>query len=152
VIHIDTSIDIDAPPAVVWAQLIDLASYPEWNPNVTVAEGDLREGATLDIRIERAGAKPREMTVTVTEVEDQRRLEWVGSVGFGWLFQGRHSFELEPLEGGGTRLHNREEVSGLLASFVVTDEPERDYEATNEALKSRVETARGHPESSPRSS
>lgn len=137
---IDTSIDIDAPPSVVWDHLADLDSYPEWNPHVTAAEGDLREGATLHNRVERAGAKPREMRVTVTDVDPGRRLEWVGTAGFRWLFEGRHIMELEPLEGDRTRLHNREEVSGLLGPFVVTDEPERDYEGMNEALKERVET------------
>lgn len=147
---INTAIDIDAPPSIVWEHLTDLGSYPEWNPNVTTAEGDLREGASLDIRVERVGVKPREMTVTVTDVDPEHRLEWVGSVGFGWLFEGRHTFELEPLEGNRTRFHNREAVSGILAPVVVTDDPERDYEATNEALKSRVEAERRHPESSPR--
>ena len=40
-----------------------------------------------------------------------------------------------------TRFENREVVRGLLAGFVTTDEPQRDYEGMNRALKSRVEDA-----------
>ena len=50
------------------------------------------------------------MTVTVTDVDPERRLEWVGTVGFGWLFEGRHAVALEPLDGDRTRFHNREDV------------------------------------------
>lgn len=149
---IDTTIDIDASPSVVWEHLADFRSYPEWNPHVTAVEGDPTEGATLEVRVEREGAKPREMTVTVADVDPERRLEWVGTVGFPWLFEGRHVLELEPLDGDRTRLHNREVVSGVLAPLVLTHDPERDYEGMNEALKERVETASRHPESSPRSS
>jgi hypothetical protein len=136
---ISTSIDIDAPRAAVWATLTDLSSYPEWNPHVTRADGTLREGEPLEIRVEREGDRAREMTVTITDVEPERRFEWVGTVGFRWLFEGRHVFELEALDGDRTRLHNREEVSGPLQSLIVTDDPERDYVAMNEALKARVE-------------
>ena len=34
---------------------------------------------------------------------------------------------------------NRERVSGLLTPFVLSEEPERDYERMNRALKERVE-------------
>ena len=136
---IDTAIDIDAPPAIVWEHLTDFRSYPKWNPHVTAAEGDLSEGGALDIRVERAGVRPREMTVTVTDVDPDRRLEWVGTLGHRWLFEGRHVLELEPLGDERTRLHNREAVTGFLASLALTNEPERDYEAMNEALKRRVE-------------
>jgi hypothetical protein len=138
---LSTSIDIDAPPSAVWRSLVDFASYPDWNPHLRSAEGELREGAVLHLRVDRAGAKTRDLTVTITDVDPERRIEWVGTLGFGWLFEGRHAFELESIGEGRTRLHNREEVSGLLRSLVVTDDPERDYEAMNRALKTRVEHA-----------
>lgn len=139
--HIATHVDVDAPPAVVWDCLSDLASYPDWNPHVVSATGTLEEGSTLRIRVRRVGAADREMTVTVTDVDPERRLAWVGRLWSPWLFEGRHTFELEPLSGDRTRLHNREEVSGVLGRFVVTETPERDYEAMNRAVKERVERA-----------
>jgi hypothetical protein len=138
-IQITTSIDIDAPRQDVWAHLTDLASYPEWNPHVVAAEGHLEPGERLRIRVARDGAPTRDMRVTVTAVDPDRRLEWVGRLGRGLLFEGRHTVELESLPSGRTRLHNREQVSGLLASLLVTDAPARDYERMNETLKARVE-------------
>ena len=145
---INTTVDIDAPRADVWQTLTDFDAYGEWNPHLTAVEGTLTEGGALDVRVERAGAKPRELTVTLTDVDRGRRLVWVGTVAFGSLFEGRHVFELEPLAGNRTRLHNREDVSGLLAGRLVTATPERDYEAMNEALKRRVESRLPEPEAS----
>ncbi|WP_158057631.1 SRPBCC domain-containing protein [Halorussus halophilus] len=137
--EIQTKIDIDAPPRVVWQTLTDLRSYSEWNPHIVEAEGDHLEGSTVELRIERAEAKPRSMTVTVTDCDRYRRLRWVGHVVHPRLFEGRHTFELALLNENKTRLYNSEKVSGLLAPFVVSDDTARDYEAMNEALAERAE-------------
>lgn len=140
-----TFIEIDANPETVWTTLTDFERYPEWNPHIIRASGDLHENGRLKIEVHREGETDREMTVEVTEFEPERRLQWVGKVGAGVLFEGRHIFELEPIDDDRTRFVNREKSSGLLARFVVSDDPERDYEAMNRALKERVEEPR--PES-----
>lgn len=137
--EIRTEIEIDAPPELVWEVLADLDSYGEWNPHVTRARGDLREGESIEITVDRIGEETRTMTVRVTAVEAPRHLEWVGTVGSRWLFEGRHTFELHALEGGRTGLRNREEVFGILTPLVLSEEPERDYERMNRALRERVE-------------
>jgi hypothetical protein len=134
-----TEIEIDAPPELVWEVLTDLDSYVEWNPHVTRATGDLREGGSIEITVNRVGEKQRTMTVRVSAVEAPRRLKWTGTVGSRWLFEGRHTFELHSLEGDRTGLRNREEVSGILAPFALSEEPERDYKRMNQALKKRAE-------------
>lgn len=139
--EIRTAVEIAAPPSAVWAELANLQAYPEWNPHIICASGDLRERKRLTIAAHREDETDREMTVTVTELEPERRLQWVGKVGGGVLFEGHHTFELEPLEDDRTRFVNREEASGLLVRFVVSDDPEQDYEAMNRALKERVEGA-----------
>jgi hypothetical protein len=144
--EIRTEIDIDAPPAAVWAVLTDLEAYPEWNPHVVAASGAIELGSTLDITVRREGTRDRSMTVTVTELFPGLRLVWVGRLLTGTVFEGRHVFELEPLDGERTRLVNREEVRGVLAGLVTTDDPAVDYEKMNEALRQRVErTARRQP-------
>jgi hypothetical protein len=136
---IRTEIVLDAPPAVVWAQLTDLDAYPEWNPHVVEVAGTLAEGSRLDITVRREGTRDRSMTVTVTDLDPERRLEWVGRLLSPRVFEGRHVYELEPLDDGRTRLVNREEVRGVLGGMVVTDEPEVDYEKMNRALAARLE-------------
>jgi hypothetical protein len=136
---IDTTIDIDAPPEALWEVLTELATYPEWNPHITSAEGQLTEDERLAIVVDREGDHQRNLKVIVTAVKPEEQLEWVGTVGHRYLFQGHHSFKLEPLDDNRTRFHNRERISGLLASLFTTAEPERDYRAMNEALRLRAE-------------
>jgi hypothetical protein len=136
--RIHTAVEIDAPPGRVWETLTDLASYEEWNPNVTFAAGTLEEGAEVALRIQPTRGRERSITVTVTDVEPERRLQWVGTVGGRWLFEGQHTFELQPLDGDRTRFVNRERVSGVTAPIVVRDDAARAYEAMNRALADRV--------------
>jgi hypothetical protein len=136
--HIHTEREVDAPPAAVWAVLTDLPAYPAWNPHVVAAEGDLREGARVDIRVRTGDGRPRAMRVTVDRVEPERALSWVGTVGGPRVFEARHSFELHPLAGDRTRLVNREDLTGLLVGIVVPDDASLSYEAANEALAERV--------------
>jgi hypothetical protein len=137
--EIRVATDVDAPVEAVWAVLSDLASYGEWNPQLTSVRGELREGARVRIRVAQSSGRERSMTATVAAVDPGRRLEWVGTVVGSWLFEGRHAVELEALDDGRTRVTNRERLSGLLVPFVVPDDVERDYEAANRALAARAE-------------
>lgn len=137
--EIRTEIEIDAPPEAVWARLTDLVSYEEWNPHIPQASGDLREGAPLKITVDRIDSSNRTMTVRTSTIDPPRRLQWIGTVGSEWIFQGIHTFELHPLDGDRTRFINHEQLTGILVPFVVSDDPQRDYARMNEALKRRVE-------------
>ena len=67
-------IDIDAPPAAVWAVLTDTRSYSEWNPFMPHLVGELREGAKLEVRIEPPGGRAMTFKATVVAVEPDREL------------------------------------------------------------------------------
>jgi len=69
-------IDIEAPPAAVWAVLTDMHSYTEWNPFIPHLAGELREGAKLEVRIEPPGG--RAMTFKPTLLGVERELRWRG--------------------------------------------------------------------------
>ena len=137
--EIRTEIEIDAPPSVVWDVLTGLEAYPEWNPHVTAAAGDLRDGGELRIRVKPSGARSRDIGVTVDVLESPHSLGWTGSIGHPWLFTGEHTFELHDLGGGRTHFVNRERISGLLARLVVDDDTPSDYEGMNRALRERAE-------------
>lgn len=79
------------------------------------------------------------MTVPVSALEPPQKLQWIGTVGFRWVFEGQPTFELHPLTDERTEVINHEQVSGFLIPFVLTDTPEQEYDRMNQALKERIE-------------
>ncbi len=138
---IESTIEIDAPPERVWEELIDFEEYVEWNPFIPRASGEARVGHRLTIKIEPPGAREFTFTPKVTVVEEPRRLAWLGRVGFPHLFDGRHSFHLEPLaDGERTRFRQHEVFGGVLVPLLLREGAiQRGFDAMNAALKRRVE-------------
>lgn len=136
-----TEIEIDAPPATVWAILTDLATYRDWNPFITSAAGTLAVGERLVNRLGPPGGKPITFEPTVTEVDAGRSLEWLGRLVLPGLFDGRHRFELVG-DGGGTRLLQTERFTGVLVPLLrksLDTRTRAGFEAMNAALKARAE-------------
>lgn len=138
---ITTTVDIAAPPSAVWEALMDFESYPEWNPFVVAISGAPRVGSHLSVRLARPGRTPVTIRPTVTAFAEGRALEWLGSVWFRGIFDGRHRFELIPTETG-TRLDHSERFAGILAPVVlraIGRDTRLGFEAMNSALRDRVE-------------
>ena len=139
--YIRTRHRIAFPPARVWAVLTDFRAYAEWNPLNVWADGEARSGARVAMRFVDAGSgngKVIAQTVTITDCDPERRLEWVGRIPL--LFTGRHFFELSPSDGG-TELVHGEDLSGLFPMTFSTARLERQkaaYQAMNIALAERV--------------
>ena len=135
-------IEIDASPAAVWAVLTDTAAYPDWNPFLRRLDGELQEGARLQVEIAPPGGRAMTFKPTVLTVEPARELRWLGRLLVRGLFDGEHSFRLEPLENGRrTRFTQSERFSGILVGPLrkTLAKTERGFEQMNEALKRRVE-------------
>ena len=116
---IQTSADIDATPAEVWAVLTDYESYAEWNPTQ-----DGLDGATV------VASTPNET------------LRWETTTGVVGIFDGERTFTLEPLAGGATRFTQSEVFRGIVVPFVgasLRDETAPGFHAMNAALRERVE-------------
>lgn len=136
-----TSIDIDAPPEIVWEMLTDLDEYATWNPFVVSASGTVAVGERLTNRLQPPGGKAMTFRPTVTEVEPERTFEWLGHLGVRGLFDGRHRFELQATPTG-THLVHREDFSGILVRLMKRSLDSRTaagFEAMNAALKARAE-------------
>ncbi len=138
-----TQIDIDAPPARVWAVLMDFPAHARWNPFVRSIEGEARVGARLAIHLQPPGdGGGMRFRPVVRVLEAQREFRWLGRLVLPGLFDGEHAFRLEPLPGGGTRLHHGEDFSGLLVPLFgksLEGGTRAGFEAMNAALKREAE-------------
>jgi hypothetical protein len=139
---ISTTVDIAAAPERVWAILTDLDSYPEWNPFIRSASGQLAEGATLTLRMVPAQGRAMTFRPRVLAVQPGRLLRWIGRLVLPGIFDGTHQFALEDL-GGHTRLTQSETFRGVLIPFTgkTITQTEADFRALNQALKQRAEGA-----------
>jgi hypothetical protein len=110
-----TTVDIAAPPELVWEVLSNVEHWSDWTESVRwvrrLEDGPLMTGSTAKI------SQPKVPTVdyVVTELEPGRSFTWV-SGGRGALTTARH--EVEPLPGGGSRVRLSVEQSGPLGSLV----------------------------------
>lgn len=139
--ELTSSVEIRAPAARVWQILTDFASYPEWNPFITSANGEPERGATLRIRVEPPDGRAMSFSPRVLEAEPERELRWLGSLLVPRLFDGEHSLRIEPLGDERVRFVQSERFSGVLVPLFggTLEKTRRGFEAMNEALKRRAE-------------
>jgi hypothetical protein len=139
--RIHAEIDIEAPPAEVWRHLVDLAAYPDWNPFIPSAEGEVEVGQRLSLRLQPPGGRAVPIRPTVTAATTASVFEWLGHLVVPGLFDGRHRFELFPTRAG-TRLVQSESFAGLLVRPLrrwLDGSTRAGFEAMNAALRRRVE-------------
>jgi len=115
---VEESLEIEAPPEVVWSVLMDGPRYKEWNSQLAWLGGPATLGETLHLKLSVEGVTPYEFKPAVTALEPNRRFTWLAQTGLPRIFDGEHSFTLEPSPSGGTRLKNREEYRGILSPFL----------------------------------
>ena len=83
---------------------------------------------------------------TVLVAEPNRELRWLGQLWWPGLFDGEHSFSIEPLGEGRVRFVQRERFGGFLVPFLskmLDGHTRRGFEEMNGALKLRAESASG---------
>src|SRR4051812_27076858 len=115
----ECSIEIDAPPPVVWGVMLDLARYREWNPFIVDVRGptSVEVGSRLTLYVRWSGGGGASSGELVTRLDAPSVLEYRFT---GWLARlslvnATRSQTLEAIPEGGTRYHTREQFSGLLA-------------------------------------
>jgi hypothetical protein len=135
---VSSTIDIDAPPAEVWAVLTDLAAYPQWNPLFPQASGQIAVGERLTLASRPTAGRAMTIRPKVLAVQPGAELRWVSNLP--GVIGGEHSFILTAV-GSGTRLVQSETFRGLLVplSGKTIAATEADFAGLNRALKQRVE-------------
>jgi hypothetical protein len=140
--HLRAEVDIQASAERVWQVLTDFAAYPTWNPFLTSATGRPIQGERLTVRMQPEGGRAMTFRPTVTDVDTGRRLSWLGHLMLPGIFDGEHSFSIQPLGDGRVRLIQQEEYRGLLVPLLARSLDRRTlpaFRAMNRALKRRAE-------------
>jgi len=147
--EIYTEIEINASPEQVWNLLTDFSHLPDWNPFIRRASGVVKQGEKLEVRLQPPGGSGMTIKPTLTKVEPNQELRWLGHLFIPGLFDGEHIFSLEPGGAGRVKLVHREEFRGVLAGLIlrlVGENTRRGFEAMNQALKQEAESNRSQPD------
>lgn len=136
-----TEIIINAPQHTIWQVLTDFDHYAKWNPFILSSEGKAVVNTRLVNRMKQ-GEKVFTFKPTLTRVEKETYLEWLGHLIIPGLFDGRHYFRLEAVKPGVTKLIQGERFGGLLRGIILKSMAEHTragFIAMNRALKQRAE-------------
>lgn len=136
--------EINAPAERVWALLTSFGTYPEWNPFIRRIRGEPRKGVRLEVRIHLPGMRGMTFQPIVLCAEPNRELRWQGRLWTPGLFDGEHSFTIEPIGPNRVRFVQREVFNGLLVSLLARSletDTRRGLEGMNRALKQRAEAS-----------
>jgi hypothetical protein len=138
---IETNINIKATPEKIWNILMDFENYGTWNPFIQSIKGERSLGKQLEASIG-LGEKGMTFKPIVQVVEKNHEFEWLGSLLMKGIFDGRHSFVLEPISETETKLIHSERFSGVFSGIIlkmIKEDTEKGFKAMNEALKKRAE-------------
>jgi hypothetical protein len=111
--HVRVEARLAAPASEVWRWFTDFESFPNWNPFIRKAQGPLRVGARLSLRL-RLGERVLEVCPVVTALEPAREVRWKTHVVMPGLFDVDRRFVLDSTSSQGTLFVQEETNSGLL--------------------------------------
>lgn len=137
--------EIDAPVETVWAVLVDVDRYGEWNPFTPIAQTTLTVGAPIDMRVRMDGlgitVSQRE---TIRAVDENARLVWGMDMLLG-LIRAERTQTLTALSNGRTRYRTEDVIEGPLEPLVrllMGGSIQRGFEGVARALAERVTAGR----------
>ncbi len=124
---VGASIEIDAPIDQVWAVLLDVESYPSWNPFTVSVDTTFALGSPVDMQVclkgkRRKDGRPRTMhqVERITSFEPERyRLSWGVNVGPAWFIDADRYQQLTDLGDGRTRYETLDEFTGVGVGFML---------------------------------
>lgn len=129
---------IDANPEQVWALLVDVGSWRDWDSGVDRVEGRVALGEKLTLYATMIRSRP--FSVTVTELRPGEVMRWRGGLPLGLAVIER-TYQLDRQEDGGTMITVREDHTGLLAGLLARSTPDLNpsFRQFCEGLKARAE-------------
>ncbi|PKB72617.1 MAG: hypothetical protein BZY75_06175 [SAR202 cluster bacterium Io17-Chloro-G7] len=141
--EIRTEITINATTERVWTVLTDFRSFPQWNPFITYAEGELTPGQTLTVRLQTPSGKGWTFKAKVLVAEPNRELRWMGRLGLPGILDGGCYYIIEVTDDGGIRFIQGERFRGILVPILgvmgMLNDTLLGFTNLNQALKARAE-------------
>ena len=140
--QIRAQIDIDADSKTVWNAFTELERYPDWNPFIRKASGELKVGQKLSVRLDVPGGMRMRLRTKLLVIDPEKELRWIGHAVIPGLFDGEHAFMIQSMEPAQTRFLQTETFKGLLVPLLgwyIVPGALRGFEVMNQALKKRVE-------------
>jgi hypothetical protein len=135
---------IDASPELVWALLVDVGSWRDWESGVDRVDGRVALGEKLTLYATMIRDRP--FTVTVTEIRPHEAMRWRGGLPLGLAVIER-TYHLDAQEDGGTVLTVREDHTGPFAALLARSTPDLNpsFRQFCEGLKARAEGRTSRP-------
>ena len=135
----EDSVEIDAPPQLVWDVFSDVERWPEWTASVTSLVG--RDGPALAVGRRFAIKQPgmQKLVWKVTEIDPGSSWTWVQRSP-GVLVIARHHVSAQP--GGRTLVRQQLDQRGVLGALVgrlMAKKTRRFLELEAQGLKARSE-------------
>lgn len=126
---------INAPPEKVWQALIDIKSYPRWNPFTTRVETTFIVGEPVILYVTMNEHHRRVQHEVITVFEPQHAFAWASIMGAPFILKANCWQIVEPLDDQRTQDQTYETFDGLL----VPRDVQRGFDAMGSALKKHVE-------------
>ena len=140
-----SEIEINASAERVWHILTDFPSFPQWNPFIRSASGELKPGEQLEVTIQPSGARSMTFHPTLLKTDLNCELRWLGRLRIPGLLDGEHIFTIKRLDADHVRFTQREIFTGLLVPLRgqrLDINTRRGFKEMNQALKKRAEQSR----------
>ncbi len=140
----ESSTRISASPDAVWAALVDVGSWRDWDSGVDRVEGRVGLGEPLTVYATMIRSRP--FTVTVTELRPGEAMRWRGGLPAGLAVIDR-TYLLDAQDDGGTVLTVREDHSGPLAVLLGRTTPDLNpsFRQFCAGIKARAEQRAARP-------
>lgn len=152
--HPRAEIDIDAPLDDVWAVMLDVASYGDWNPFIVRADcsSPPNVGDPILLHVHWGNGRSARSPERISVVEPPHESDGVRQATLAYdyeglpakigLVRGTRYQRLSQADGGPTRYETVEEFSGPLVAMAGPDRVEDGFRRHAAALKTRCEAAR----------
>ena len=132
-----------ANPDKIWESLTNFSEYPDWNPYIIEASGELAKGKKWEWKLQLATGHPFAAYPKVQTIKEGEKLVVLTKLYFSGFLDVEHCFELEAGSNHRVTLNYYQTWKGFLRNSMhkkLGPETEEAMDGMLKALKKRVKT------------